>query len=351
MQKTLNRITAIDAFCGAGGLSFGLKKAGIKVKAGFDLDPTCKYPYEKNNKANFICNDIEKISSDELLSNFEDNDIKVIVGCAPCQTFSSHTHKIKNREKDKKWSLINSFLKLIKEVNPDILSMENVPQLQKYEIYKNFVKELESCDYNVTSQIVNCVKYGIPQTRKRLVLLASKYGKIKLIEPTHKKAKTVADTIKYLPPIAQGEAHPDNPLHQSMGLSPLNIKRIKHSIPGGTWRDWPEELILECHKKESGASYSSVYGRMQWEEPAPTITTQYYGLGTGRFGHPEQNRALSLLEGALLQTFPKNYQFYKKGEPFSKSGVGRLIGNAVPVRLGYIIGKSIIKHVKEQNYE
>ena len=125
---------------------------------------------------------------------------------------------------------------------------------------------------------------------------------------------------------------------------------MRQSKPGGTWRDWDKELLLECHKKDTGKSYGSVYGRMKWNEPSPTITTQFYNYGTGRFGHPEQNRALSIREGSLLQTFPSNYKFYdpKEERPPIKE-LGAHIGNAVPVDLAYIIGKSIIKHLEFYN--
>ena len=125
------------------------------------------------------------------------------------------------------------------------------------------------------------------------------------------------------------------------------MQRIKASRPGGSWRDWDEDLVADCHKKGSGKTYPSVYGRMSWDELAPTMTTQFYGFGNGRFGHPEQNRALSLREGAILQSFPRSYKFARKGEQIFRKTVGRLIGNAVPVKLGEAIGKSILRHIGE----
>jgi len=136
-------------------------------------------------------------------------------------------------------------------------------------------------------------------------------------------------------------------LHQSAGLDPINLKRIKASVPGGTWRDWPKDLVAECHKKRSGKTYPSVYGRMVWDAPSPTITTQFYGFGNGRFGHPEQNRAISLREGAVLQSFPKSYKFVAPGTPISFTSVGRLIGNSVPVKLGKAIGQSFVDHARQ----
>jgi DNA (cytosine-5)-methyltransferase 1 len=155
-----------------------------------------------------------------------------------------------------------------------------------------------------------------------------------------------------LQPIKDGEVSKKDPLHRARKLSPLNVKRIKATPHnGGSSNSWDDDLVLECHKKESGKTYrTTVYGRMRWDEPSPTMTTQCTGLGNGRYGHPEQNRAISLREAALFQTFPKDYQFVEPGAPIVTSHVARFIGNAVPVRLGSVIGKSIKNHVK-QNYE
>ncbi len=153
--------------------------------------------------------------------------------------------------------------------------------------------------------------------------------------------------IAHLPPIQAGETNKKDPLHQSCSLSPKNIERIKHSKPGGTWRDWNSKLTVSCHKKESGKTYPSVYGRMEWDKPSPTITTQFYGYGNGRFGHPEQDRAISFREGAILQSFPEDYVFADFNHSINKREIGIHIGNAVPVELGRAIGLSIINHLKE----
>ena len=180
------------------------------------------------------------------------------------------------------------------------------------------------------------------------MLLASKLGEIHLLTPEESgtRRQTVRDAIGELPPLEAGGKDPHDPLHQCSMLSPLNLRRIQASRPGGTWHDWPEELIAECHKKDTGSTYGSVYGRMRWDEPSPTMTTQFYGFGNGRFGHPEQDRAISLREGALLQTFPRKYQFMPKGALINQRAIGRMIGNAVPVRLGEIIGRSLMRHVQ-----
>ena len=225
--------------------------------------------------------------------------------------------------------------------------MENVPELENEQVFEDYVKILEELNYNVTYSVVNAADYGVPQRRKRLLLLASQFEEISFIPPTHQNPVSVREVIGELPPIGAGIANEDDNLHITASLSEKNIKRIQHSVPGGTWRDWTEELILECHKKDSGKSYSSVYGRMSWDDVAPTITTQFIGYGTGRFGHPVQDRALTLREGAMLQTFPQNYSFVPKGETVVLKNVARHIGNAVPPRLGEIIGLSIKEHCEK----
>lgn len=344
-----NNVEAIDLFCGIGGLTYGLNKAGIKVIAGLDFDNSCEYAYEKNNNAPFISADISDYSSEKLINKYSDGAIKVLVGCAPCQTFSKHTQKNPNRISDKKWTLLNSFSEKVESISPDIISMENVPGLVKYEIFKNFLNILQCLGYHVNYEIVKCEEYGIPQFRRRLVLLASKFGEISLIRATHKASseyRTVKDVIGAMPKIIAGATHPKDKLHKSSELTKINLERIKQSKPGGTWRDWDPSLLPECYKRSSGQSYSSVYGRLSWNKPSATITTQFNSFGTGRFGHPVQDRALSLREGAMLQTFPKNYKFVKAWEEVPIKHAGRHIGNAVPVRLGEVIGKSILLHIK-----
>ena len=334
----------VDLFCGVGGLTCGLEKAGLDVVAGYDMDATCEYTYSQNNKAKFIQENIEDVTGQNIKRLLRGYDVKILAGCAPCQPFSRHQKDKKNRSKHKDWKLLYQFARLVKEAKPDIVSMENVPELENEQVFKDFVKTLEDEDYNVTYKVVNAADYGVPQRRKRLLLLASKRGKIKFIEPTHENVVTVRDVIANLPQVEAGAKNPNDNLHIAPALSDKNLKRIRHSIPGGTWRDWPEDLILECHKKATGQSYPSVYGRMKWDDVAPTITTQFTGYGTGRFGHPVQDRALTLREGAMLQTFPENYSFVPEGEEVVLRDIARHIGNAVPPRLGEVIGLSIKEH-------
>ncbi|GAB3514240.1 DNA cytosine methyltransferase [Emticicia fontis] len=350
-----SKIKVIDLFCGIGGLTHGfVREGGFDIVAGFDIDGTCKYPFEENNDATFFQKDIREVTSEEISNLFVDSDIRVLVGCAPCQPFSTYSFKSPDKKKEAesaKWSLLDEFARLIREVKPEIVSMENVPGLAKFDkshVFKNFLKTLSDNNYEIDYKEINCPDFGIPQKRKRLVLLASKLGKITIMPETHtaKTYKTVKDAIGHLEPIQSGEISKNDPIHRAAKLSEINLKRISQSKPGGTWRDWDSQLILDCHRKKSGKSYGSVYGRMRWDEPAPTMTTFCTGIGNGRFGHPEQNRAISLREAALIQTFPEKYKFVPDGKNVNAGQLATHIGNAVPVKLGEIIAKSIKFHLR-----
>ena len=339
-------IDAIDLFCGAGGLSYGLQKTGIKVRAGIDFDPRCKTPYTRNiSGAKFFLEDIKITDSKKIEKLYRKSSLKLLAGCAPCQPFSNlRNGSIKS--KSDKWPLLNEFSRLVGDIKPDFVTMENVPQLKKERIFSDFVRTLKLHGYEVSSKVVDAADYGVPQRRKRLVLLASLHGPIRLISPEELgiKKRTVRDAIEALSPIKAGETDSKDPMHKARALTPINLARIRASKPGGSWEDWPEFLKLECHKKESGSSFKSVYGRMRWDSPSGTITTQSTNIGTGRFGHPTQDRALSLREIAILQSFPSDYIFADQPDELEFTPIGRLIGNAVPVDLGYAIGLSINHH-------
>ena len=339
------RIVGVDLFCGVGGLTHGLVRGGVHVAAGIDIDSSCRYPFEANNAAFFLERDVAKLTPDEIAQYYDGADYTLLAGCAPCQPFSTYSRSGRNSEYESQWPLISSFGRLIKRLKPDLVTMENVPQLVDHPVFDHFLKSLVG--YKKWWAIVECASIGIPQTRKRLVLLASRLG-VNALELKSEAAHyaTVRETIGSLPLLQAGQRHPDDDLHMAPSLSPLNLLRIKASRPGGTWRDWPTELQASCHRKASGATYPSVYGRMKWDEAAPTITTQCFGYGNGRFGHPDQDRAISLREAAMLQTFPEAYAFAPAGAPIKFSKMGRLIGNAVPVRLGEVIARSLVAHVK-----
>lgn len=342
------RIEAVDLFCGAGGLSYGLEKAKIKVKAGIDFEPSCAYPFEKNiPKAKFFQYDIGQLSAEIVAEQYKVGSVRLLAGCAPCQPFSTLRNGT-NREGSDKWPLLNHFARLVQSVQPELVTMENVPTLKSQSIFEGFVQTLKNEGYFVSFSIVNASDYGVAQRRKRLVLLASKFGEISLLSPQELgiKKKTVREAIGNLPKLQAGQVCGSDPLHRARSMTPINLQRIQLSKPGGTWRDWPESLRAACHRKESGASFSGVYARMEWDKPSPTITTQSTNFGTGRFGHPEQHRALSLREMAILQSFPADYEFMEKDSAAGFLTVGKLIGNAVPVDLGYAIGETFRHHMK-----
>jgi DNA (cytosine-5)-methyltransferase 1 len=343
IKKPAPLIEGIDLFCGVGGLSQGLSAQGVRIVAGIDVDPTCQYSYEANHKdATFILRDITKVKGEELTKLWSPGAVKLLAGCAPCQPFSSYAN---TATVDKaKWRLLREFARLIEECKPDLITMENVPRLQDASPFRDFLRALKRGGYQVDYSVVNAADYGAPQQRKRLVLVASRLGTISVPIPTHKGLKnwvTVKQAIGHLTKLKDGQTSKDDPLHVASTLSELNRSRIRASKPGGTWRDWPPQLVAACHQKESGKHSAGVYGRMEWDKPAPTMTTLCNGYGNGRFGHPEQNRAISLREAAIFQSFPENYRFSPEGKKVTIKTIARLIGNAVPPKLGEAVARSL----------
>lgn len=337
-------INCIDLFCGVGGLTHGLQTTGVDVVAGIDVDTHCRHPFEKNNDAEFVERNVDALSASDVEKLFGTADVRILAGCAPCQPFSTYSQRYETVGTPR-WGLLHRFGKLIEMVRPELVTMENVSSVTRHTVFDDFLSTLRNCGYHVYHDVVDCSVHGLPQSRRRAILLASLLGPIGLIPATQHKRRTVRETISQLPAIEAGGSDPSDPLHTASALSPLNLERIRASKPGGTWRDWPPELVAACHRKATGRTYPGVYGRMAWDEPAPTLTTQFYGFGNGRYGHPEQDRAISLREGAILQGFPRSYAFVPTGEPIHFKVLGRLIGNAVPVTLGRVIGRSIEKHL------
>lgn len=339
--------SVVDLFCGAGGLAHGFRLEGFQIAAGVDIEAACRYPFERNNNSTFHQVDVTQLTATGLDAMFLPGSLRVLVGCAPCQPFSTYNQK----RNDPQWSLVDKFAELIAEAKPDIISMENVPRLADYhdgKLFKRFERKLETAGYKLSKQIAYLPDYGLPQRRTRLVVLGSLHGKIELEQPkfSPENYRTVADTIGEMPIIAAGERWHGDPLHSASRLSPLNLRRLQSSRPGGTWRDWDSSLVAPCHRDSKGKGYGAVYGRMSAREPSPTITTQFYNFGSGRFGHPEQDRALSLREGAMLQSFPRSYEFIEPGRRINVREVGKLIGNAVPVELGRAIARSVRGHIE-----
>jgi DNA (cytosine-5)-methyltransferase 1 len=354
-RPNLQNIKVVDLFCGVGALTHGMVLEGFNVIAGVDNDASCKFAFEKNNPAEFIRRDISRFSTRELRRLYAGSSIKILIGCAPCQPFSSISKKgSAYKSDDVRWRPLRRFIRLIKDVRPHIVSMENVPDLlneKKYRIFGEFIDALNACGYKTTFKVVDVSHYGVPQRRKRLVLLSSLLGEIECIPETHSEQNlvTVRHTICRLRPLGDGERDRHDPLHRASKLSTQNKLRILATPKnGGSAKNWPAALFPRCYKRKSGRSFmATVYGRMRWDQPAPTMTTHCVTLGTGRFGHPAQNRAISLREAARFQSFPDYYEF-EDPQKIRTTQVAKQIGNAVPVLLGRVIAKSIRRHISSQ---
>lgn len=341
LGESMSRGEVVDLFCGIGALSHGLRRSGFEIIAGYDIDQNCKYAYEKNNGAKFYTRNVAELTAKEIKKHFSGKGPSVLAGCAPCQPFSTYKHRY---EEDPKWNFVTKFAELAVAVKPDFITMENVPALLKYKngaVFEAFCSIIRKGGYDLEWSVQRCEYYGVPQRRRRLVVLASKKYSLGKLQPNEKDIVSVKKAIGKLPKVAAGESHPKDSLHTASGLTPLNLKRIRASKPGGTWRDWPKSLRAECHQRETGRTYPGVYARMTWDDPSPTLTTQCYGFGNGRFGHPEQDRAITLREAAILQSFPPDYEFLPEDQKPSFVEVGRWIGNAVPVKLAEAIGEAI----------
>lgn len=343
---------AIDFFCGGGGMSRGLLDAGVQVLAGIDSNPNCRDTYEKNNHNIYLECDICKLTPKQLIDKFpqlnDSNDV-ILVGCAPCQPFSL----LRRDEFDEKGNLIphksvnllTEFGRFVKALKPAHVLVENVPGLKGKgsDILDKFKQMLENEGYQWDEKTLYAKDYGVPQNRRRYVFIASRLFKPIIPNPTHGNApnllpyNTVRKAIEEYPAIKAGETHKTIPNHHCANLSELLLKRIKATPHnGGSRTDWPENLVLDCHKTFKG--HTDVYGRMKWDEPSPTLTVKCFSLSNGRFGHPEQNRAISLREAAALQTFSDDYVFYGNIQE-----IGKQIGNAVPVLLAKVMGDYILK--------
>lgn len=330
-------ITCIDLFCGAGGLTRGLLDAKIRVIRGVDTDGAVKETYERNNAgAEFVQADIRKISPSDIMDGVDRRGGLLLAGCAPCQPFSKHAPK---NVRDKRRSLIKCIGSLVESILPDYVLIENVPGFLENNRHRiAFLKTLRDNGYHKDEQVVDAKDYGVPQTRRRYVLLASRKGPIS-VPKGRAKPKTVRDMIGNFPEIEAGlNDSPEVKNHVSSGLSDKLLERIKLTPPdGGSRRDTPRNLWTGCHLNHTG--HTDTYGRMRWDEPAPTLTCRCISLSNGRFGHPEQHRAISVREAAAIQSFDNDYVFYS-----SMSNNAAHIGNAVPPRMAKVLGKAIVRH-------
>lgn len=343
-------LNVFDFFSGCGGTSRGFANAGLKPVFALDSDEDAATTFKANfPDVHFSTSDIAQLDTVELDEVILDNQAArtLFCGCAPCQPFTRQNTTKPDTKTDTRRSLLSRFGELVEKYLPDYVFVENVPGIQR--VFGNstltrFTRRLEQLEYWTAVTIVESQKYGVPQRRRRLVLLACKKAHIDLPNPTHGPAlgrsySTVRDWIAHLPPIEAGEVHPTVPNHRAARLSPLNLQRIKATPPEGCRADWPEELRLACHTQKGYSGHTDVYGRMKWNGPATGLTTRCISLSNGRYGHPEQHRAISVREAAALQTFPDDFTFTG-----SLNSQARQIGNAVPVLLAEEFGRYILEH-------
>lgn len=346
----------IDFFCGCGGASKGFELAGFDVALGIDFDEHAAESYRANfPNTEFIRDDIRNIKIKDVAKKIPDWEKSELVfcACAPCQPFSSQNRK--RSIDDKRTSLLGQTKRFIRAFRPNYIFIENVPGIQSLKSLDNkpfaeFLHFLSRFDYQYEYKIISSEYFGVPQQRKRLVVLARLGNKPEFPKPTHglngKDFATVRDYISKLPPIQAGETDPNDSLHTAAVVTPINLQRLKYTPEGGDRRDWPKHLWLKCHQSYDG--HTDVYGRMNWDLPCKTLTTKCTSISNGRFGHPDvkQNRAITFREAALLQTFPLDFKFF--GNRSSKS---KQIGNAVPVLLAKCFAKIIFEQYKENNGE
>lgn len=326
MNMPKKRPTAIDLFSGSGGLTLGLKNAGFRVIGAVDSDSLAAETYRVNHNDTFLWEmDIRDLSVSEVASQLKLKlgELDLLAGCPPCQGFSSiRTLNGKRDVNDPRNDLVFEFLRFIRGLEPKAIMMENVPGLAEDRRLATFYKEIKELGYHVSYKILNAADFGVPQRRYRMVLLAGKYGPLNFACPDQRRY-TVWDTIASLPSAGEsGDRLHDLPEKRSVKIINL-IKRIPKD--GGSRMDIGAANQLECHKRCNG--FKDVYGRMAWKDVAPTITGGCVNPSKGRFLHPKFDRAITLREAALLQTFPKDYFFsLKRG----KNPAAELIGNALP---------------------
>lgn len=340
-------INVFDFFSGCGGTSCGLQMAGMNVVWALDSDQSSVDTFSINfPEANVIKKDILELSTNDLSPYIKSIDGPVLFsGCAPCQPFSRQNKY--RAENDPRGSLLLEFSRFIDAWLPEYVVIENVPGIQKVQVgspFLAFLEVLKECGYFYKYEVLSACNFGVPQRRDRLVLIASRLCDIELPPQTHDGKKraysTVRQWISEFPKIEAGQTCVEDPDHQAAGLSKINLKRIQATPIGCGRESWPEHLWLRCHKEHGG--HSDVYGRLHWDRPASALTTRCISLSNGRFGHPEQNRALTVREASRLQTFPSFYRFSG-----TLSARARQVGNAVPPLMAYRIGEQINQHYSD----
>lgn len=316
----------MDLFAGAGGLTEGLKQAGFRVLGAVENDPLACRTYSLNHRGTKLWQcDIRNISGPEVMTRLCLNagDLDLLAACPPCQGFSRmRTKNGTRRNRDKRNDLIFDVLRLTRSIRPKCLMLENVPGLGRNSRFRRFRLGLESLGYKVKWSVLDTVHFGVPQKRRRLVLLA-----IKGVEPVFAQKDPDRTTVRQFietlsPPTRSRDKLHNYSVNRSKKIREL-IKRIPRN--GGSRSALGEKGQLECHRNFEG--FGDVYGRMAWDAPSPTITGGCINPSKGRFVHPEANRAITLREAALLQTFPKGYRFAFDDNRYA---IALLIGNALP---------------------
>lgn len=346
-QRDNNRFKAIDFFCGGGGMTCGLRQAGIDVIAGVDFDGNAKETYEFNNPGSvFIHKDVKKLRSNYFEKNYgvqrNDNNL-ILVGCSPCQYYSIINTDHSKAELSK--GLLMNFARFIEYYKPGYVLVENVPGIvtNKETVLPKFLKKLEKLGYTHKEEIIDMSQYGVPQSRRRFSLIATRLSGVEVSFPKKaEKVLTVADVLgeqNGFTPIKAGHKDTTDFQHTAAGLNEVSLRRMALTPHNGgnrlSWAD-QKELQLACYVGKDDI-FKDNYGRMWWDRPAPTITTKFFSVSNGRFAHPDEDRAISIREGATLQSFPKDYVF----KTTSIAGAARIIGNAVPCEYARRLGETI----------
>lgn len=342
----MKKYTAIDLFCGAGGLTCGLEQAGFRVLAGVELLNIAAETYRHNHKRTLLLeDDICNLSPTEVMSalGLKPGELSLLASCPPCQGFSSLRTRNKHASaEDRRNDLVFEFVRWVKVFLPKCIMMENVPALAKDTRMTYAIAQLKDLGFLIDTtslRIDDIADYGVPQRRKRMIFTASRFGSIEQPKPSEIKV-TVKEAIAWLP--KAGES--GDPLHDLPEIHSEKIGKLISLIPkdGGSRKDLPPEYWLECHKRYPNG-FRDVYGRMRWNDVSPTITGGCHNPSKGRFLHPEENRAITLREAALLQTFPTDYYFsLRRG----KDSAALMIGNALPPKFIRQQGESILKHLE-----
>lgn len=336
------RFSAIDLFCGCGGLTLGLRRAGFKVVAAIDNDPLSTATYEENHRrTNLVRGDIRSIDPVNLMGELglASGDLDLIAGCPPCQGFSTLRTLNGGRDVDEPMNdLVHEFVRFVQVFLPKTLMMENVPALLGDHRFARIEQKLGILGYSCAADLFDAQSYGVPQRRLRMILVGARDGCPRVARPA-KRRRTVAGTIRKL----ERPAASEDALHNYRVRRTERVMSLIRQLPksGGSRTDLSEEHQLECHRRLDG--FKDVYGRMAWGKPAPTITGGCINPSKGRFIHPEEDRAITLREAALLQGFPSSYRFdVSKG----RYPLARIIGNAFPPKFAEHHARALYRHLE-----